>query len=187
MSKTLKKLTNILIIISIVLLFSSCTQRNKTIMLTNIAIDVPGDFKPGFLDGTVAIDNTVAFNESYGVERNTGIYTIVYTKYKPAYNGIINLEKAKNRVIDGLRNHPAIKEFELVSEQIPENMPNSYKVLSSFYYGPNKTYHKSFIMLHDNGILQIMCMYNANSKKDDKEIENIISSVRIIDESNTNN
>ncbi|MCZ9893211.1 hypothetical protein OFR29_13100 [Brachyspira hyodysenteriae] len=95
MSKTLKKLTNILIIISIVLLFTSCTQRSKTIILTNIAIDVPGDFKPGFLDGTVGIDNTVAFNESYGVERNTGIYTVVYTKHKPAYSGMVSLRKSQ--------------------------------------------------------------------------------------------
>ncbi|WP_245158046.1 hypothetical protein [Brachyspira suanatina] len=187
MSKTLKKLINTIIIISIVLFISSCTQRNKTIMLTNIAVDVPEDFKPGFLDGTVAIDDTVAFNESYGIERNTAIYTIVYTKYKPAYSGSINLAKAKNSVINGLRNHPAIKEFEVVSEKVPENMSNSYKVLSSFYYGPNKTYHKSFLMLHDNGILQIICMYNANSKKDDKEIENIINSVRILEQNNTNN
>ncbi|MCZ9999120.1 hypothetical protein OFR28_13095 [Brachyspira hyodysenteriae] len=86
-----------------------------------------------------------------------------------------------------MRNHPAIKEFEVISEEVPENISNSYKVLSSFYYGPNKTYHKSFSMIHENGLLQIMCMYNANSKKDDKEIENIIKSVRILDKTNTNN
>ncbi|AEM21525.1 hypothetical protein Bint_0900 [Brachyspira intermedia PWS/A] len=185
MSKTLKKFITILIIISVTLLLSSCSQRTKTITLTDIAIDVPEDFQVGFLDGTVAIDNSVEFNESYGVERNTGIYTIVYTKYKLAYSGSINLENAKNRIINGLRNHPSIKEFQVLSEEIPENIPNSYKILSSFYYGPNETYHKSFTMLHNNGILQIMCMYNANSKKDDKEIENIIKSVRILD--NTNN
>ena len=44
-------------------------------------------------------------------------------------------------------------------------------------------------MLHDNGILQIMCMYNANSKKDDKQINDIIQSVRIMKDNtaNTNN
>ena len=110
---------------------------------------------------------------------------MVYTKYKPVYSGSINLENAKNKIINGLRNHPSIKEFQVLSEEMPENIPNSYKILSSFYYGPNETYHKSFTMIHNNGVLQIMCMYNANSKKDDKEIENIIKSVRILD--NTNN
>ena len=187
MNKILKKFINTVIIISFILLFVSCTQRNKTIMLADIAVDVPEDFKIGFLDGTISVDNTVAFNESYGVERNTAIYTIVYTKYKPIYSGRINLENIKNDTINGLRNNTAIKEFQVVSEEIPENIPNSYKILSSFYYGPNKTYHKSFLMLHNNGILRVICMYNANSKKDDREIENIIKSVRIIDESNTNN
>lgn len=187
MNKALKKLINTIIIITIILTLSSCMKNNKTIMLTNIAVDVPEDFTPGFLDGTVNIDNTVAFHESYGVKRHTGIYTVVYTKYKPIYSGSINLEKAKNNVIDGLRNHYAIKEFEVIYEEMPEDIPNSYQVLSSFYYGPNKTYHKSLIMSHDNGILQIMCMYNANSKKDDKEINNIIKSVRIIDNNDINN
>ena len=187
MNKILKKFINTVIIISFILLFVSCTQRNKTIMLADIAVDVPEDFKIGFLDGTISVDNTVAFNESYGVERNTAIYTIVYTKYKPIYSGRINLENIKNDTINGLRNNTAIKEFQVVSEEIPENIPNSYKILSSFYYGPNKTYHKSFLMLHNNGILRVICMYNANSKKDDREIENIIKSVRIVDESNTNN
>lgn len=182
MNTKFKKLINISVIILIALLLLSCGRRNKTIMLTNIAIDVAEDFQAGFLDGTVAIDDSVAFNESYGVERKTAIYTIVYTKYKDAYKGRINAENAKNSVINGLRNHYAIKEFQVVSEEHPENIPNSYKVLCSFYYGPNKTYHKSFIMLHENGILQVICMYNANSKKDDAEIENIIKSVRIVED-----
>ncbi|ASJ22358.1 hypothetical protein BHAMNSH16_12185 [Brachyspira hampsonii] len=187
MDKLFKKLINTLIIISFLLLFSSCGQRTKTITLTDIAVDVPEDFKVGFLDGTVAIDNTVEFNESYGVERNTAIYTVVYTKYKPIYNGTITLEKARNDIVNGLRNNQFIKEFEIVNEGLVEGSSNSYKILLSFYYGPNKTYHKSFSMVHENGLLQIICMYNANSKKDDKEIENIIKSVRILDSSNTNN
>ncbi|PTY40677.1 hypothetical protein DQ06_08970 [Brachyspira hampsonii bv. II] len=187
MDKILKNLINTLIIISIILLFSSCGQRTKTITLTNIAVDVPEDFKVGFLDGTVAIDNTVAFNESYGVERNTAIYTVAYTKYKPIYNGAVTLEKARNDIVNGLKNNQFIKEFEIVNEGPVEGPNDSYKILLSFYYGPNKTYHKSFSMVHENGLLQIICMYNANSKKDDREIENIIKSVRIVDSSNTNN
>ncbi|WP_295159692.1 hypothetical protein [uncultured Brachyspira sp.] len=180
-----KAAINISILLIIIFSLSSCGQKNKTITITNIAIDVPEDFTPGFLNNTVAADNTVAFNESYGAERRTAIYTIVYTKYKSAYSGIINLENAKNNVINGLKNHNAVKDFKLVSEEIYKDMPNSYQILSSFYYGPNKTYHKSFLMLHENGILQIMCMYNANSQKDGTEINNIIKSVRII-ENNTN-
>ncbi|WP_299245063.1 hypothetical protein [uncultured Brachyspira sp.] len=179
-NKSMNKVIVKLLIVMIILSLFSCMQKNKTITLADIEMDIPEDFKAGFLDGTVQIDNTVAFHESYGVERHTAIYTIVYTKYKPMYSGMVSLEKAKNNVINGLRNHYAAKEFRVVSEEISKNLPNSYEVLSSFYYGPNKTYHKSLIMMHDNGILQIMCMYNANSKKDEKTINNIIQSVRII-------
>lgn len=182
-----KNIILILFVILIALPICSCKPKIKTVILKNIAIDMPEDFKEGFLDQTVAIDNTVEFNESYGVERKTAIYTVVYTKYKPAYSGRISLENAKNNVINGLKNHYAIKEFQVISEGTPENLTNSYQILSSFYYGPNKTYHKSFLMQHDNGILQIMCMYNANSKKDDKQINDIIKSVRIIQNNNTNN
>ncbi|WP_297207258.1 hypothetical protein [uncultured Brachyspira sp.] len=179
----------ILFIILTALSLCACQPKSETVMLTDIAIDMPKDFQRGFLDKTVAVDNTVEFNESYGVERKTAIYTIVYTKYKSAYSGMISLENAKNKIINGLKNHYAIKEFQVISEGTPENSKNSYQVLSSFYYGPNKTYHKSFLMLHDNGILQIMCMYNANSKKDDKQINDIIQSVRIMKDNtaNTNN
>lgn len=177
----------IIFIIVIALSICACQPKSKTVMLTDIAIDMPEDFQKGFLDQTVAVDNTVEFNESYGVERKTAIYTIVYTKYKSAYRGRISLEDAKNKIINGLKNHYAIKEFQVISEGMPENKTNSYKILSSFYYGPNKTYHKSFLMLHENGILQIMCMYNANSKKDDKQIDNIIQSVRIMKNESSNN
>ena len=126
------------------------------------------------------------FNESYGVERKTAIYTVVYTKHKIAYSGRVSLENARNTIVNGLKNNKAVQEFQVVNEGAVEGYENSYQILLSFYYGPNKTYHKSFLMLHNNAILQIMCMYNANSKKDDKEINNIINSVRIL-ENNTNN
>ena len=59
---------------------------------------------------------------------------------------------------------------------------NNLEVLSSFYYGPNLTYNKSFIMINEgNEVIKITCMYNANSKKDDKRIDNIIASVKLIE------
>lgn len=173
-------ISNIIIILIILQLFS-CSPKNKTITLKDIAVDVPEDFISGFLDSAISIDNTVEFNESYGAERKTAIYTVTYIQYKIAYSGILNLENAVYKVINNLKNNKSIKEFEIVSEGYKEGMKNSYEVLSSFYYGPNKTYHKSFSMIHNNGILQIMCMYNANSKKDDKIINDIIKSVRILE------
>ena len=32
-----------------------------------------------------------------------------------------------------------------------------------------------------NEVIKITCMYNANSKKDDKRIDNIIASVKLIE------
>lgn len=168
------------ILLIIILLICSCKQKTKTIILQDISINVPENFKDGFLDQTVAIDESVAFNESYGLETKTAIYTIVYTKYKNTYNGLITLQNAKNNIINGLRNHYAIKEFQVEMEGIPEGSTNSYRTLTSFYYGPNKTYHQSYLLLHNNGLLQVICMYNANSKKDDREFNNIIKSINII-------
>lgn len=181
-----KNISIIFLTILLALSIHACKPNTKTIILNNIAIDVPEDFSENFLGRVVGTDNTIEYHNSYGVQRTTAIYTIVYTKYKAAYTGIINLEKSRNDLVNGLKNNNAIKEFQIVNEGIVEGYDNAYEILMSFYYGPNKTYHKSFSMLHDNGILQIICMYNANSKKDDKEINNIIKSVRII-ENNTNN
>lgn len=181
-----KNISIIFFTILLALSLYACKPRTKTIILNNIAIDVPEDFSENFLGEVVDTDNTVEYYNSYGVQRTTAIYTAAYKKYKAAYTGIINLEKARNDIVNGLKNNNAIKEFQIVNEGAVEGYDNAYEILMSFYYGPNKTYHKSFSMLHDNGILQIICMYNANSKKDDKEINNIIKSVRII-ENNTNN
>ncbi|MEI0518128.1 hypothetical protein R4K54_05720 [Brachyspira murdochii] len=181
-----KNISIIFLTILLALSIYACKPNTKTIILNNIAIDVPEDFEENFLGGVVDTDNTIEYHNSYGVQRTTAIYTIVYKKYKAAYTGIINLEKARNDIVNGLKNNNAVQEFQIVNEGRVEGYDNAYEILLSFYYGPNKTYHKSFSMLHDNGILQIICMYNANSKKDDKEINNIIKSVRII-ENNTNN
>lgn len=177
----------IIFIISILILpIYACKPQNVTITFNDIAVDIPKDFQKGFLDQTVSVDNSVEFNESYGVERKTAIYTVVYTKHKIAYSGRVSLENARNTIVNGLKNNKAVQEFQVVNEGAVEGYENSYQILLSFYYGPNKTYHKSFLMLHNNAILQIMCMYNANSRKDDKEINNIINSIRIL-ENNTNN
>ncbi|WP_157153050.1 hypothetical protein [Brachyspira murdochii] len=181
-----KNISIIFLTILLALSIYACKPNTKTIILNNIAIDVPEDFEENFLGGVVDTDNTIEYHNSYGVQRTTAIYTIVYKKYKAAYTGIINLEKARNDIVNGLKNNNAVQEFQIVNEGRVEGYDNAYEILLSFYYGPNKTYHKSFSMLHDNGILQIICMYNANSKKDDKEINNIIKSVRIV-ENNTNN
>lgn len=183
---TTKKIYIIFLTIILALSVYACKPRTKTIIFNNIAIDIPEDFSENFLGNVVDTDNRIEYHNSYGVQRKTAIYTVVYTKYKAAYIGIISLEKSRNDIVNGLKNNNAIKEFQIVNEGAVEGYDNAYEILISFYYGPNKTYHKSFSMIHDNGIVQIICMYNANSKKDDREINNIIKSVRII-ENNTNN
>ena len=55
------------ILLIIILLIYSCKQKTKTIILQDISINVPENFKDGFLDQTVAIDESVVFNESYGL------------------------------------------------------------------------------------------------------------------------
>ncbi|PCG19545.1 hypothetical protein [Brachyspira sp. G79] len=183
---TTKKRYIIFLSILLALSLYACKHQTKTIIFNNISIDVPEDFSENFLGQAVEADNNrIEYYNSYGVQRKTAIYTAAYTKYKAAYTGIINLEKVRNDIINGLKNNNAIQEFQIVNEGPAQGFDNAYEILMSFYYGPNKTYHKSFSMIHDDGILQIICMYNANSKKDDREINNIIKSVKII-ENNTN-
>ena len=81
-----------------------------------------------------------------------------------------------------MRNHPSLREYNIISEGYANGKNNRYEVLSSFYYGPNLTYNKSFIMINGgNEVIKISCMYNANSKKDDRQINNIIASVKSIE------
>lgn len=182
-----KNISKVFLISLLTLFIISCKPAIKTISISNIQIDVPADFEENFLGHTISADNTVEFYKSYGIERKTAIYTIVYTKYKPAYSGMVTIQDARNDIVNGLKNNTAIKEFQIVGEGMSENNNSSYEIVLSFYYGPNKTYHKSFSMLHENGILQVICMYNANSKKDDKQINDIIKSVRIIEDTENNN
>ena len=136
------------------------------------------NFERGFLDRAINIDKTVIDYETYGLETKTAIYGIEYSKYKFS----IKIENIKNNIINNLKNHFAIKEYKIVSEGYVDGKNNCYQVLSSFYYGPNLTYNKSFIMINGgNEVIKITCMYNANSKKDDKRIDNIIASVKLID------
>ncbi len=182
-----KNINKVFLISLLTLLISSCKPATKTISISNIQIDIPADFEENFMEQAVLSDNNIEFRKSYGIERKTAIYTAVYTKYKPAYNGIITLENTRNDIVNGIKNNKAIQDFEIVNEGVVEDNSNAYQILMSFYYGPNKTYHKSFSMLHDNGMLQIICMYNANSKKDDKQINDIIKYVKIIEDTENNN
>ena len=169
-----------------IFVISCFKEKTKIINIDNITIEVPENFNPGFLNSVVAFDESVSKYESYGVQTKTAIYTIVYTKYKPTYNGLISLDNIKNSVINNLRNHYAVKEYNIVSEtKNKDNKENTYEVISSFYYGPNKTTHKAYLMFEDGAVLQVLSMYNANSKKDSKISDNIIKSIKI--DNNTNN
>lgn len=174
MVKTIK---NILLFSFIIILFS-CEQKIKAVNMGNFSVEIPENFEIGFLDRAINIDKTVIDYETYGLETKTAIYGIEYSKYKFS----IKIENIKNNIINNLKNHFAIKEYRIVSEGYVDGKNNCYQVLSSFYYGPNLTYNKSFIMINEgNEVIKITCMYNANSKKDDKRIDNIIASVKLID------
>lgn len=176
MVKTIK---NILILFAIIIVLYSCEKNNnKTVHIGNFSVVMPENFERGFLDRAINIDKTVIDYETYGLETKTAIYGIEYSKYKFS----IKIENIKNNIINNLKNHFAIKEYKIVSEGYVDEKNNCYQVLSSFYYGPNLTYNKSFIMINEgNEVIKITCMYNANSKKDDKRIDNIIASVKLID------
>lgn len=176
MVKTIK---NILILFAIIIVSYSCEKNNnKTVHIGNFSVVMPENFERGFLDRAINIDKTVIDYETYGLETKTAIYGIEYSKYKFS----IKIENIKNNIINNLKNHFAIKEYKIVSEGYVDGKNNCYQVLSSFYYGPNLTYNKSFIMINNgNEVIKITCMYNANSKKDDKRIDNIIASVKLID------
>ena len=173
----IKTIKNILLFSFIIILFS-CEQKIKTVNMGNFAVEIPENFEIGFLNEAINKDSTVIDYETYGLETKTAIYGIEYSKYKFS----IKIENIKNNIINNLKNHFAIKEYKIVSEGYVDGKNNCYQVLSSFYYGPNLTYNKSFIMINEgNEVIKITCMYNANSKKDDKRIDNIIASVKLID------
>ena len=173
----IKTIKNILLLFIVIIVSYSCEKNNyKTVNIGNFSIDMPENFERGFLDRAINIDETVMDYETYGLETKTAIYGIEYSKYRFP----VNIEIIKNNIINNLRNHFAIKEYKIVSEGYARGENNCYQVLSSFYYGPNLTYNKSFIMINNgNEVIKITCMYNANSKADNKRIDNIISSVRL--------
>ena len=176
----IKTIKNILLFSFVIILFS-CEQKIKTVNMGNFAIEIPENFEIGFLNDAINKDSTVIDYETYGLETKTAIYGIEYSKYRFS----VNIENIKNNIINNLRNHFAIKEYKIISEGYANGKNNCYEVLSSFYYGPNLTYNKSFIMINNgNEVIKISCMYNANSKKDDRQINNIISSVKLIDNDN---
>lgn len=176
----IKTIKNILLF-ALVIVLCSCEKENKTVYMGNFAVDIPENFERGFLDSSININGNVIDYETYGLEIKTAIYGIEYSKYRV----FVNIENIKNGIINNLRNHSAIREYKVVSEGYADNTNNSYEILSSFYYGPNLTYNKSFIMINNgNEVIKITCMYNANSKSDDRRINNIIKSVRIINGDN---
>ncbi len=171
----IKTIKNILLFSFIIILFS-CEQKIKTVNMGNFAVEIPENFERGFLNDAINTDSTVINYETYGIETKTAIYGIEYSKYRFS----VNIENIKNNIINNLRNHSSLREYKIVSEGYANGKNNCYEVLSSFYYGPNLTYNKSFIMINNgNEVIKISCMYNANSKADDKRINNIIASVRL--------
>ncbi|WP_432632460.1 hypothetical protein [Brachyspira sp.] len=171
----IKTIKNILLFAFIIILFS-CEQKIKTVNLGNFSVEIPENFERGFLNDAINTDSTVIDYETYGIETKTAIYGIEYSKYRFS----VNIENIKNSIINNLRNHSSLREYKIVSEGYANGKNNCYEVLSSFYYGPNLTYNKSFIMINNgNEVIKISCMYNANSKADDKRINNIIASVRL--------
>lgn len=171
----IKTIKNILLFAFIIVLFS-CEQKIKTVNMGNFAVEIPENFERGFLNDAINTDSTVIDYETYGIETKTAIYGIEYSKYRFS----VNIENIKNNIINNLRNHSSLREYKIVSEGYANGKNNCYEVLSSFYYGPNLTYNKSFIMINNgNEVIKITCMYNANSKADDKRINNIIASVRL--------
>lgn len=171
----IKTIKNILLFAFIIVLFS-CEQKIKTVNMGNFAVEIPENFERGFLNDAINTDSTVIEYETYGIETKTAIYGIEYSKYRFS----VNIENIKNNIINNLRNHSSLREYKIVSEGYANGKSNCYEVLSSFYYGPNLTYNKSFIMINNgNEVIKITCMYNANSKADDKRINNIIASVRL--------
>ena len=171
----IKTIKNILLFAFIIVLFS-CEQKIKTVNIGNFAVEIPENFEIGFLNDAINTDSTVIDYETYGIETKTAIYGIEYSKYRFS----VNIENIKNNIINNLRNHSSLRGYKIVSEGYANGKNNCYEVLSSFYYGPNLTYNKSFIMINNgNEVIKITCMYNANSKADDKRINNIIASVRL--------
>jgi len=163
---------------ALIAILFSCGAKNKTVYLGNFSLDMPEKFQSNFLNNMTGLDNRLLKYESYGMEIREAIYGVEYSKYKPEYGDAINLENIKDGIINNLKNSGSIREYKVVSEGYVES--NSYEILSGFYYGPHATYNRTFITISgDNEVLKIACMYNADSKADDRRINEIIKSVRV--------
>lgn len=177
MSKLIKNIILIFVLTVVSILFLSCKAKTKNVIFGNISLEIPETFKSDFIPIASDITNLVETYESYGLQTKNAIFSIVYTKYKKEYSSILNLDGAINGMIKNLKNNPYLREFRVISTDAVETM-NAYVVVCGFYYGPNKTLNKAFLLLND-GLLQVMCIYNENNKSSQKEIDRIISSVKI--------
>ena len=165
----------LLYILFITLIISSCEKiENITVIFDDITIDIPENFQQNYINNMIAYDPNFKIIDSYGIETKTSIYNVSYTKS----NYPIDILSSKEGIINGVINNKVLKEVKVEKEGYYKEQTNAYDMLISYYYGPNKTYQRSFIMINGNNIIQITAIYNANSKKDDKIINDIINSIK---------
>ena len=165
----------LLYILIIAIILSSCKKiENITVIFDDITIDIPENFQQNYINDMIEYNPNFKIVDSYGIETKTSIYNVSYTKS----NYPIDILASKEGIINGVINNKVLKEVKVEKEGYFKEQTNAYDMLISYYYGPNKTYQRSFIMINANNIIQITAIYNANSKKDNKTINDIINSIK---------
>lgn len=165
----------LLYILLITIILSSCKKiENITVIFDDITVDIPENFEQNYINDMIEYNPNFKIIDSYGIETKTSIYNVSYTKS----NYPIDILASKEGIINGVINNKVLKEVKVEKEGYYKEQTNAYDMLISYYYGPNQTYQRSFIMINGNNIIQITAIYNANSKKDDKTINGIINSIK---------
>lgn len=171
----MKKIT---LLIILVFMFSCSSQKYSELILGNITIDSPSQVEPNFVKLSPQTLGVIQFYESYGFENRDAIFSVLRSRYKTSYAKTVTLDSIADEMINDIKNNGALKEFELISkEKTTVDGINGYIVISQFYYGPNKTVNKFAVFL-DEDLVQIMCIYNENSKKSEQMINHAIKSVK---------
>lgn len=169
----------ILLLSMFLLLSISCSTKLKTMTLGNITLKVPNDMKRQNITVDSRIIEVNNIYDTYIYKDNNAAYSIVYSKYKEQYSNLYNLYNSAKNSVNSMKNNPSFKNFEIISsEEITINGVKGVITTSEFVYGIYKTRAVSLILV-DNFMFQLVCIYTKKHKASKETIDKIIKSISI--------
>lgn len=173
-----KKIISFIFVFVFIFSILSCSSSKTEIhKFGDLYLKIPTSFKP---TSFILKDDIVKYVSSYTAfdyKTQDAIFTIFDTRYKKEYYNMLDLKKSAEGVIRDLRNNNTIREFSIKEQKILDiGGIQGYYAKCEFFYGPNKTIADIAIFV-DEGILQIVGVYNKSHKLSSRIIGDIIDSV----------